>query len=123
MTTTTNCIHPEEKRNYDYRRTDGFSCDKCGLWIRYDKKKEDVTMGTSATMKDKEKEDSELDLMIAQMSEKECLAREQLERKYCEGLDDGVKMSADEFFDRGYAAAIDDLTAKQYTEAFKDWIP
>lgn len=27
------CPHPDEKRYYDWRRTDGFSCGKCGRWI------------------------------------------------------------------------------------------
>jgi hypothetical protein len=30
----TECKHPEDKRYYDWKRTDGFSCGKCGRWIK-----------------------------------------------------------------------------------------
>jgi non-canonical (house-cleaning) NTP pyrophosphatase len=47
--------------------------------------------------------------------ESENQAREALERKYVLGLEDGVKMSASEFFDKGYAEGVDDQTRRDFS--------
>jgi hypothetical protein len=33
---TGTCGHPEDRRYYYWKRTDGFSCGKCGLWVAYE---------------------------------------------------------------------------------------
>jgi hypothetical protein len=45
--------------------------------------------------------------------ESESQVREALERQYLLGVKDGFKMAADEFYERGYAAAFDDLAKSE----------
>ena len=51
---------------------------------------------------------------MQRLAELESQAREQLEKQYVLGLEDGVKLAADEFYDKGYADAIDDTTRKDF---------
>lgn len=57
---------------------------------------------------------SELELEIQQLAERETQMREELERQYVVGFEDSIKMSAADFYDRGYADGVDDTTRKDF---------
>ncbi|MDQ3966799.1 MAG: hypothetical protein M3275_00205 [Thermoproteota archaeon] len=68
----------------------------------------------TSTNEREKKRCSELELEVQRLAELESQAREQLEKRYLLGFEDGVKMSAPEFYDRGYADGVDDTTRRHF---------
>jgi flagellar biosynthesis/type III secretory pathway protein FliH len=68
-------------------------------------------------VKEKIQNDSDFELLIAQISETGYISRQQLEEAYILGWEDGFKAGASEAFDKGYAQGVDEGFKDGYQEA------
>jgi flagellar biosynthesis/type III secretory pathway protein FliH len=69
-------------------------------------------------VREKNQNNSDFELLIAQISERERIAiQQQFEEAYIIGWEDGFRVGASEAFDKGYAQGVDEGFNDGYQEA------
>ena len=68
-------------------------------------------------MREKNQNNSDFELLIAEMSKTERITIQQFEEAYILGWEDGFRAGASEAFDKGYAQGVDEGFKDGYQEA------
>jgi flagellar biosynthesis/type III secretory pathway protein FliH len=76
-----------------------------------------ITQKTKNVVREKNQNNSDFELLIAQISERQRITIQQLEEAYIIGWEDGIRAGASEAFDKGYAQGVDEGFKDGYQEA------